>query len=213
MMDFDSFTKNGPWPWFMSDTLLDASRLDALMQHFPEEKLVFFERKEGSDKTYLCKQYQMYNQYAAAGDGFVPHPAWRELIEYVTSPGYRDSVARLMGCDLSRAGIEVIVNQYEQECYMSPHTDRRPKLVTHLIYLSGDRGSDYGGEFVVHDRDGEAAHMVEAIAGRSVVFKRSEESLHSVNTVRTAHKRRSLQIVFWEHEPAAALPGRMVHGN
>jgi Rps23 Pro-64 3,4-dihydroxylase Tpa1-like proline 4-hydroxylase len=213
MMDFSSFTRNGPWSWFMSDALLDRSRLDELVRHFPEEQLVLFERKEGSDKTYLCKQYQMYSQYADGGDGFVPHPAWRELLDYVRSPVYRESISRLTGCDLSQAGIEVIVNQYEQECYMSPHTDRRPKLITHLVYLSGERGADYGGEFVVHDGDGQAAHMVEAVAGRSVVFQRSGESLHSVNTVRTAHKRRSLQVVFWEYEPAAALPGRTVHGS
>lgn len=212
MMDFSSFTRNGPWPWFMSDELLDKALLDQLVRHFPEERLMLFERKEGSDKTYLCKQYQMYTQYGA-GDGFVPHQAWRELLDYVRSPEYRASVSRLTGCDLGEAGIEVIVNQYEQECYMSPHTDRRPKLITHLVYLSGEPGGDYGGEFVVHGRDGEPAHMIEAVAGRSVVFQRSEESLHSVNTVRTAHKRRSLQIVFWEYEPAAPLPGRMVHGS
>lgn len=213
MMDFSSFSRNGPWPWFMSDALLEPSRLDALVRNFPEEMLVLSERKEGSDKTYLCRQYRLYSQYAENDDGFVAHPSWREFIEYVKSPQYRASVSRLMDCDLRSAGIEVILNQYDQECYMSPHTDRRPKLITHLIYLSGEKGGDYGGEFVVHGPDGEAVHRVEAIVGRSVVFRRSDESLHSVDTVRTAHKRRSLQIVFWEYAPAATLPGRLVHGS
>lgn len=210
MMDLRSFSQHGPWPWFLSDTVLERSRLDELVRTFPEERLVLSERKEGSDKTYLCQQYRLYSDYAKDADEASLHPAWAELLTYVTSQEYRDSVSAMLDCDLSSAGVEAILNQYDKECYMSPHTDRHPKLITHLIYLSGAKGADLGGEFVVHGQDGGIAHMVEPIAGRSVLFKRSDESLHSVNVIKAVHKRRSLQIVFWEYEPAATLPGRML---
>lgn len=211
MMDFSSFSQHGPWPWFLSDAVLEPSRLENLMRTFPEERLVLSERKAGSDKTYLCKQYRLYSEYAKDADEPSLHPAWAEFVAYVTSQEYRDSVSAMLYCDLSDAGVEVILNQYDKECYMSPHTDRRPKLITHLIYLSGARGADLGGEFVVHEQDGGIAYEVEPIAGRSVLFQRSDESLHSVNVIKAVHKRRSLQIVFWEYEPAAVLPGRKVY--
>jgi len=211
MMDFGSFREHGPWSWFLSDAIVGTALLGDLMRHFPEELLILSERKEGSDKTYLCKQFRLYSDYAEnAGDARF-HPVWDDFVGYVRSEQYRLAVSEMTALDLRQAGLEVILNQYEKDCFMSAHTDRRPKLVTHVIYLSGDKGAGLGGEFIVHGADATPVHCVEPWAGRSVLFKRSDASLHSVNAIKAVHKRRSLQIVFWESEPATTAPGRKIH--
>ncbi|MCX2193065.1 2OG-Fe(II) oxygenase [Pantoea agglomerans] len=109
--------------------------------------------------------------------------------------------------------MEVIINQYYENCFMSMHTDRKPKLLTHLIYLSGVTDCGLGGEFLIHNKSGEITDAIEPLPGRSIIFKRTEESYHSVNKMHKKFKRNSIQIVFWDYQPPVTSVGRITYSN
>ena len=210
-MDFSSFKKGQPWPWFMSDNSVDSELVSAWVEHFPVHALKKSERLNGSDKTYLCSMLNIYSDFADKSGAVKLHDSWRQLIDYVSGDDYKRSASQLLNMDLSGAFIEIVLNMYEQDCYMSPHTDRPPKLATHLIYLTGNGDHSVGGEFVVHHNHGAPAESVAPQVGRSLVFGRTNESLHSVSTVTKMHQRKSIQIVFWQEPPPSTLPGRKIY--
>ncbi|WP_434526999.1 2OG-Fe(II) oxygenase [Photorhabdus asymbiotica] len=211
MMNFSNFKTGTPWPWSLSDNILATPVINNLIDNFPEKYLQMSERKNGSDKTYLCKQLKIYSEFETSPIAIELNKCWLNFIEYIKSNQYRENIERITNCKLANGKIEIILNQYIENCFMSPHTDREPKLVTHLIYLSGSLGTDLGGEFVVHDTHGNAVNMIEPYPGRSIVFKRSDHSLHSVNAMRKNYKRNSIQIVFWSSQPKSSLKGRIIH--
>jgi len=213
-MNFSGFQQGGPWRWFMSDNFLETQFIQQLSDDFPENQLVLTERKVGSDKNYLCKQIKIYTEFDQASlNALYLAPSWKRLIEIATAGEYKKSVENLIKIDLTNAHIEIILNQYYENCFMSVHTDRRPKLATQLIYLSGELNQGLGGEFMIHDENGSVLHAIEPKVGRSVIFKRTEDSYHSVNMMHKKYKRNSIQIVFWESQPSATPAGRLIYSD
>lgn len=209
-MNFSHFEQGEPWPWFMADNSIDNSIISKWIDNFPINLLVKSERLDGSDKKYLCSMRNIYSDFSANQKLGKLHSAWQELIEYVTSNEYKLEISNLLGANLENAFVEVVLNLYEQDCYMSPHTDRPPKIATHLIYLTESEDNAPGGEFLVHDADGVIAAQVTPRIGRSLIFKRTDRSLHSVSPIKHKHQRMSIQIVFWHEQPPIASPGRKV---
>ncbi|MBV6695150.1 2OG-Fe(II) oxygenase [Serratia quinivorans] len=211
-MNFSNFTQGGPWAWFVSDEVFPPEFIKSLSDTFPDEKLILTERKIGSDKSYLCKQAKIYS---VLDDNILDTSSldacWDRLITMIKSDEYKNKVEKLLDVKLSGAWIEVVINQYYENCFMSIHTDRKPKLITQLIYLSGIPGCELGGEFLIHNKNGEVIDAIEPLPGRSLIFKRTENSYHSVNKMHKKFKRNSIQIVFWEHQPPATAIGRITH--
>ncbi|WP_282677377.1 2OG-Fe(II) oxygenase [Serratia marcescens] len=213
-MNFSEFTQGHPWPWFVSDDILPPEFIKKLSDTFPDKKLILTERNTGSDKSYLCKQAKIYS--ALNNDTIAPSSldeCWQHLVTMVRSNEYKTKVEKLLNVKLSGAWVEVIINQYYENCYMSMHTDRKPKLLTHLIYLSGVPGYGLGGEFLIHNKSGEVIDAIEPQPGRSLIFKRTEDSYHSVNKMHKKFKRNSVQIVFWEYQPPVTPIGRITYPN
>ncbi|HFS0184475.1 2OG-Fe(II) oxygenase [Klebsiella aerogenes] len=213
-MNFSNFTQGGPWPWFVSDDFFLPGFIKSLSNTFPDDKLVLTERNNGSDKSYLCKQAKIYSQFdESIIDTSSLDACWQYLLAMVKTNEYKSKVEKLLDIDVSGAWIEVIINQYYENCFMSIHTDRKPKLLTHLIYLTGSPGCGLGGEFLIHNKSGEIIDAIEPIPGKSIIFKRTENSYHSVNKMHKKYKRNSIQIVFWEHQPPATPIGRITYLN
>lgn len=211
-MNFSNFKKGGPWAWFVSDDVLASEFIKNLSDTFPEDKLTLTERKIGSDKSYLCKQAKIYSSFDNNTlDDSSLDACWSRLLKIVKSEAYRNNVEELLEINLSGAWVEVIINQYYENCFMSMHTDREPKLVTQLIYLSGIPDSRLGGEFFIHNSNGKVINAIEPLPGRSLIFKRTKNSYHSVNKMHENFKRNSIQIVFWENRPPATAAGRISH--
>ncbi|MDE9541065.1 2OG-Fe(II) oxygenase [Xenorhabdus bovienii] len=212
IMNFSDFQTKGPWQWSLNDNLLERITIKQLNETFPANELLFSERTFGSDKTYICKQLPIYNEFHSNECASFLDPVWHKMIVYIKSEEYRRNVGDIAQCDLSNAWIEVVINQYDADCYMSAHTDRLPKLATHLIYLSNIPESSSGGEFVVFDEKKNPVHAVQPVEGRSIIFKRTNNSWHAVNPVKNSNfQRRSVQIVFWQSEPEKAPPGRQIY--
>jgi len=129
-------------------------------------------------------------------------PLWASLRADLTSTSYREALERLCNIDLSQSQLEITFWRYGVGCWLSPHTDKAGKILSHLFYFNEEWKSNYGGSLKILNSSDitDCAVELQPNAQESVVIVRCEHSWHAVTPVRaSAHRmqRKSLQIVFW----------------
>lgn len=203
-----------PYDWCAAPGFLDPAWGRSLEATFPEEGFTLNERRSGSDKAYRI----VMNTIVPPGGELqqdMPAP-WRGLCDELLAPSYRQAMECLTGIDLAGALIELTLNRYHPGHWLSPHTDKYPKLVTQLFYFGGDWGERWGGGLQILGGPTEA-DLVDTIApatGTTALIVRSERSWHAVEPVvaDSPAVRRSLQVIFWASQPPRAAPGRHTRG-
>ena len=191
-----------PFRWIETPGIFDPAIAAELSRTFPDEALTLHERVEKfAEKQYRMRSLVVADVHdAACGQpGFVVSKTWTAVQSWLLSPGYRASVELLTNLDLSRTKVQVRLCSYDSSHWMGPHTDRPETRATHVIYLSREWDSIYGGALQLHCSPAadDVARRVYPLWNTGVLLVRSDESWHSVEPVRECtDMRRSILIHF-----------------
>lgn len=203
-----------PFRWGRSDVLMSAVDIEELARTFPAYGFLKQMRLSGSDKTYSIEIRHAKNidSDEISADGL--STSWKRFLDELVAPTYRATVAQVTGLNLDNAHMEIMFVRYGPNDWLSPHTDKYPKLATQLFYFSGDWQTEWGGNLVLLDgiHEENVAGRVIPRTGESVILVRSDCSWHMVEPVSTRAMclRRSLQVNFWAHEIPEPLSGRLI---
>jgi hypothetical protein len=206
-----------PFTWGRCNRVIEPAIARELECAFPTTGFSLNARDIGSDKTYrfAIRHALAPGRIELACDDLAL--SWRRLLASIVRPEYRFAMGELTGLDLRSAILEIMFNVYSSNDWLSPHTDKAPKLVTQIFYFSGDWSPDWGGQLLLLG-DPLGAVVVDQVlpkTGESVVLVRSDRSWHAVQPVREVPgaKRRTLQVNFWGEMPLHSAAGRYSRSN
>jgi hypothetical protein len=162
----------------------------------------------GSFPLTACEERMREKSYQFAtanldGEG-APDPPdedWREFLDAVSGPAYRDAVSELMGVSLRQAKTTLSLWEYQAGNWLAPHLDKPEKLITQIFYLTPEWCEGDGGRLLIlRDRSAETPERALAPSlGSSAILLRSERSWHAVEAPRAGSPpRRSLTVTFWK---------------
>jgi hypothetical protein len=209
MLNLEKFAgaemNRAPWRWAWVKDPIPADLMRELCETFPTEG---FAPRTGTE-SYRYRNNGRRLVHLGVEEIIEPEslPArWRELCEFLLSATYRDTIAQLTGLDLSDAGIQVSLYRNDETCWLPPHTDDEPKLVTQTMYFNDPWESAWGGELLIlgsKDIDDVVA-TVPPTTRDSVVHLRGDDAWHAVrpldDSAVVAHsiERRSLIVAFYD---------------
>lgn len=183
---------NDPFPHALVKDVIFESYKQELIKNFPKD--LHTSEKIG-DKSYKMHHKEFINPKSQE-IGKNLHNIWYQLYEEIMQEKYRSSISKLTKIDLDKASIGATFWEYDKDCFLSIHTDKKEKLVTHLIYLN-EKWEGEGGELLLYDENKKVKSKIICEVENSPILITSEKSWHSVPSILTNKKRRSIQIVFW----------------
>jgi|HubBroStandDraft_6_1064221.scaffolds.fasta_scaffold14361_4 SM-20-related protein len=198
-----------PFRWAKVQRFLSADQAHELRRSFPHD-LPVSQRQGGSDKTYFVASTKLLR---ADGKRQAPSAFWNSLIESACERDYRSFLSSIAEKDISDSFVEIEINSYRSCGFMSAHTDRPPKVLTHIIYLNSIWPEHWGGELeILSSPESPPFQKVTPVWPNSVVLLRSDASWHSVRSVspQATDPRLTIQITFWADVPPASKPGRSI---
>lgn len=180
-----------PFAWgLLTQTFASTADAQWLQRTFPAEGF----RQISSE--YGEKRYQMCGR-ALDVDDAAPWPA---LGEELRSDAYRSALEACTGLDLSTSSVELSLWRQSRGSFLSPHTDKADKVLTHILFFGNDDWcADDGGflRILRSSDDDDVATLVAPRLEHSVVLVRSDRSWHGVGEVLSIRQDRcSLQVVF-----------------
>lgn len=175
-----------PYLWAAPRNVIDPVAGRELSRTFPSDG--FTESVTGEPRL-DGKTYRITTRSLIVGGcteaGGLP-PIWRQLLEELAAPEYRDALQRLTSVDLAAAQLDVSMWRYSGGCWLSPHPDKAEKLVSHVLYFNENWEAAWGGTFRVlgsADPDNIVAE-INPVLSQSVVLVTSPTSWHCVPEVR-----------------------------
>lgn len=219
----DKFNAVTPFPWVHFDGFIAPETFAELHRNFPSLDLFAWHqempRRDGQrphNRYYLAYEASIYTKFGHKNKGVVRHDdlpeVWQRFIEVLNeSAAYRDFIARLLG--VSDFDIRYAWHIGVTHSEVSPHTDSRKKLGTHIFYFNTDDDWDitWGGEILVLEGklttaanpDFDAfskAHAVPLLNNQSFFFKNTSNGWHGVKALTCPEGRyRRLFNVIVEH--------------
>jgi len=131
---------------------------------------------------------------------------WKKLFYDFLSPAYKNTMEKMIGIDLSNTELKIRLCKYEGECWMSPHTDQKSRVVTQIIYLTEGWEKEWGGNLLILNsvEPYSVARQVPPMFNTSVLFRRSDNSFHEVQNVNNLAKypRKSILVQFVDYTQA-----------
>lgn len=197
-----------PFPYVEVRGALDQESARLLRRSFPRN-LDLTIRGSGTDKTYIVSNKRILG---VDGTRWTRSAAWNRFLDSVLRSDYHDYLSGISGASLRGALVEVDVNAYGAGGYMSAHTDRPEKVLSHIIYLSPYWDDAWGGELALLDgAQGRVIRSVRPEWPTSILLPRSDQSWHSVAPValHSPTRRSTIQISFWSREPPLVASGRI----
>ena len=193
----DAFLGQKPFPWSGLDGVLQPEGFRQLCAELPRHEL--FAPEFGVARGYGQQSHDRYAlQYRPALDADLS-PGWRQFIEELQGEPYRDFLRQMYGIGPNeRFVVSMHWHHARNGGSVSPHTDARRKIGSHIFYFNTDDDWDpaWGGQTVVLDDGGRlSAHdspkfgalpqvaVSEILGNRSFIFKRTEHSWHAVNPI------------------------------
>lgn len=190
-----------PYRWGALDRTFVSPDVGASLQKtFPASGMTLLE--SGSDD----KSYSLRGRCLTRADRDADLDAlWRDLVNELRSDDYRGALEACSGLDLRPLSVEVTVWRQTAGGFISPHTDKEGKTLTHLIYFSRPEWTPaWGGCLRIlngRDIDAVAAELPPRL-GFSVVIVRSANSWHGYTPIMPdADPRLALQVTFHSSEP------------
>lgn len=189
-----------PFAYGVMRSIVKPEFRSRLLNAFPETGFSETVRTSGA-KPYRMYHRPLVNETA----GSVPlleglDDVWVALYEDLSSDLYRNVISQVTGQNLSDCHLGASFWRYDSDCFLSVHTDKPEKVVTHLLYLSEEWDETWGGCLHLHEDTPEKSvfRTIRPVLDNSPLLVTSEQSWHSVGPVLEGQRhRRSLQIVFW----------------
>jgi hypothetical protein len=193
--------RTDPYQWAAIGDLYTPADSAALAKTFPRDhyKLV---AAYGGEKDYAYEARPLIGMGAdtiAYRDEL--SDAWQRLADDLLAPAYRNAIARLTGCDLADALLEVNVFHYGPGASLGAHPDLPDKIVTHVLYFNESWNHRDGGCLTILRTNDPASRVAEIspVVGNSAILVRSDHSWHAVSPVVKSCRlsRRSLTATFY----------------
>src|SRR5581483_11085497 len=190
-----------PYDWASIDNLYSPADAAELAATYPSDCFKTVKGYDG-EKGYSYEArclIGMGSSTAAFPQGL--SAAWRQLADDLLSPGYREAMSKLTGCDLSRLIIEANVFHFGPGAWLGPHVDLKEKVVTHVLYFNKSWERENGGCLAIlrsSDMADEVAEILPTVGNCSVIV-RSNKSWHAVKRVKQDfhESRRSVTVTFY----------------
>jgi hypothetical protein len=210
----DDFLNRKPFPWLGMNRVLHDDAFRRLCAGLPQREL--FAPEFGRARGYGQQSHDRFAlQYRPQLDAKLS-PAWREFIAELHGDAYQSFLRRMYGLG---PGERVVMSMHWHHAAsggsVSPHTDARRKVGSHIFYFNtaDDWDTAWGGQTLVLDDGGKlSAHDApafgslpqvaasEILDNRSFIFKRTEHSWHAVNPIECPPDRlRKVFIVVLNH--------------
>lgn len=192
-----AFLGRKPFPWAGLQGMLDGDAFGRLCAELPDQSL--FEQEFGKKRAHGQKSHDRYAlQYSPRLDSALS-PTWRAFIRELHDAPYQNFWRRTFGlAPGERFVLSMHWHHAPSGASVSPHTDARRKIGSHIFYFNTENDWDpaWGGQTVVLDDDGRyPAHTEppegalqpvaksEILGNRSFIFKRTEHSWHAVEPI------------------------------
>lgn len=195
--DAASFLSRQPYPWAGLQGVVHEAGFTELCATLPPHAM--FDDEIGRQRAYGQASHDRYAlQYHPRLDPDLS-PAWRAFVGELQGEAYRDFWRRTFGLGV-REKFELSMHWHHAPAgaSVSPHTDARRKVGSHIFYLNTPEDWDeaWGGQTLVlddggrlhpHDKPAEGdlreAARSQILGNRSFIFKRTEHSWHAVDPI------------------------------
>jgi hypothetical protein len=191
------FLDRQPFPWLSMQGVLHENGFERLCAELPGHAL--FAPEFGRARGYGQQSHDRYVlQYRSQLDDALA-PSWRQFIAELHGDAYQAFLRRMYGLDVDdRVVMSMHWHHAPNRGSVSPHTDARRKVGSHIFYFNTEEDWDpaWGGQTLVLDDSGKlSAHdspafgalpqvaASEILGNRSFMFKRTEHSWHAVNPI------------------------------
>ncbi len=192
-----AFLATRPFPWLGMQGVLHDEAFRRLSTELPRHDL--FEPEFGKARGYGQQSHDRYAlQYRPALDVELS-PAWREFVQELHGGAYLSFLRRMYGLGPGeRVELSMHWHHAASGGSVSPHTDARRKVGSHIFYFNTKEDWDpaWGGQTQVLDDGGKLSPhespafgslprvaSSEILGNRSFIFKRTEHSWHAVNPI------------------------------
>jgi len=194
--DAATFLGRKPYPHASMQGVIREEGFQRLCDEVPP--LDLFQSQFGVARSYGQKSHDRYALQYQPGLDPVLSPAWREFIRELHDQPYREFLRRTLGLEARERFVMSMHWHFAPNgASVSPHTDARRKIASHIFYLNTPEDWDerWGGHTLVlddagllsaHARNIETLKKVaasEMLGNRSFMFKRTEHSWHGVDTI------------------------------
>lgn len=186
-----------PFPWMNLHGIIEEEGFGRLCAELPD--VAMFQREFGRKRGYGQQSHGRYAlQYRPALDASLS-PAWRDFISELHGEAYEGFLRRLFDLGPRERFVLTMHWHYAPSgASVSPHTDARRKLGSHIFYLNTaeDWDPQWGGHtLVLEDGNRIPAHSApgfdafrlvaasEMLGNRSFLFRRTEHSWHGVKPI------------------------------
>lgn len=193
----DDFLNRKPFPWLSLQGVIQEEGFERLCSELPKAEL--FVPQFGVARSYGQQSHDRYAlQYHPRLDSELA-PSWREFIGELQSEPYLDFVRRTWGVKPhERFVLSMHWHHAPAGASVSPHTDARRKIGSHIFYFNTEKDWDpsWGGQTLVLDDGGRLSphaapdvNVLREVAAskilgnQSFIFKRTEHSWHAVKPV------------------------------
>ncbi|MFD1708570.1 2OG-Fe(II) oxygenase family protein [Siminovitchia sediminis] len=190
---------NKPFSYGIVSSPVQLQYRNELIKEFPEDGFKTV-KKTSEGKSYQMNHRTFINEQDGQANLDGLSPIWEDLYSDLTSSLYRDMISEITKKKLKNCKIGASFWQYDERCFLSPHTDKPEKVVTHLIYMEDSWQERRGGCLHLHleEKSYPIFRTIIPVIDNSVLLVTSENSWHSVSPVLGEKwQRKSLQIVFW----------------
>ncbi len=197
-IDPSSFRTQKPYPWINPAGLLTEDGYRRLRETLPDVSQL--NSVFGLDRLHGQQSHDRYTlEY---NDGLDVADVWKEFVDELKGPNYRDFLGRLLGS--SAFDLNLHWHYTPNGCSVSPHCDSKRKLGSHIFYFNtaADWDSSWGGETMVLDDGGrfdrkmapgfddfDRAMPSQALGNYSFLFAQTAHSWHGVREIRCPRDR------------------------
>ena len=192
-----AFLNTKPFPWLSMQGIIQEDGFRRLCSELPKPEL--FVPQFGVARSYGQASHDRFAlQYHPRLDAELA-PSWRQFISELHAQPYLDFVRQTWGlAPNERFVLSMHWHHAPNGASVSPHTDARRKIGSHIFYFNTEQDWDpsWGGQTLVLDDGGKLSPHDKAdmnvlrevaaskiLGNQSFIFKRTEHSWHSVNPI------------------------------
>jgi hypothetical protein len=197
-----------PYRWAYREDAIAPARAAELLRTFPRDGYWELENHDG--EKYMRFQIRPLVPLGAGrlvlGDSLAP--VWREFVEELLAPSYREGFERALGRSLDGAELELSAWRWGPDAELGPHLDIPRKIASQVFYFNDSWDPAWGGCLRILRSDDEedlVAELPPALGSASVIV-RSESSWHAVPRVTRAAAAERLSVVATWQQPGTTSP-------